>query len=141
MRSSTEAVLEYLIIKVLAGRDNIVRAVHDYFVNSVSPSSVAIRYSLSKHQVRGYIQRIVEKTGSVVKARVLLKHAIPIILKIKPIVKEINGHIARCGLCGEELPSQIMEDHIRKRHAGLIDEYLESTVEIIKKNITLSRNS
>lgn len=141
MRSSTEAVLEYLIIKVLAGRDNIVRAIHDYFVNSVSPSSVAMKYSLSKHQVRGYIQRIIEKTGSVIKARVLLKHAIPVILKIKPIVKEANSHIVKCILCGEELPNQIMEDHIRKRHASLINEYLESTVEIMKKNIALSHNS
>lgn len=140
MRSAAEAVLEYLIIKVLAGRDDIVRAVHDYFVNSISPSSVAIRYSLSKHQVRGYIQRIVEKTGSVMKARVLLKYATPVILKIKPITKEVNGYIVKCSLCGEEFPSQIMEDHIRKRHLSLIEEYLESTVEIIKKNIALSHN-
>ncbi|MCS7112142.1 MAG: hypothetical protein N3D82_04165 [Ignisphaera sp.] len=141
MRSSTEAVLEYLIVKILAGRDDIVRAVHDYFVNSVSPSSVATKYNLSKHQVRGYIQRIVEKTGSVVKARVLLKYAIPVVLKIKPVTREVNGYIVKCGICGEELPSQIMEDHIRKRHASLIDEYLESTVEIIKKSVTLNHNS
>jgi hypothetical protein len=140
MRSSTEAVLEYLIIKVLAGRDDIVKAVHDYFVNSISPSSVALKYSLSKHQVRGYVQRIVEKTGSVIKARVLLKHATPIILKIKPVARRINSQIVKCGLCGEELPSQVMEDHIRKRHSGLIDEYLESTIEIIKKNIALNHS-
>lgn len=140
MRSPAEAVLEYLIIKVLAGRNDVIKAVHDYFVNGVSPSSVAIKYSLSKHQVRGYIQRIVEKTGSVVKAKVLLKYAIPILLKIKPITKEVNGYIVKCGLCGEELPNQIIEDHIRKRHASLIDEYLESTIEIIKKNTTLRYN-
>lgn len=140
MKSSTEAVLEYLIVKMLVGREDVVKAVQDYFVDSMSPSSVAIKYNLSKHQVRGYIQRIVEKTGSVIKARVLLKYAIPVVLKIRPIVKEVNGYIVKCGLCGEELPIQIMEDHIRKKHANLVEECLESTVEIIRKSVALNHS-
>ena len=139
MGSSVEDLLEYLIVKVLAGKDNIVNALADYFVKGESPSTIAAKYGLSKHQVRGYAQRITEKTGSSAKARALLKYAIPIITKIKPIVK-INGSIAKCILCGEELPVQIIEDHIKKRHRVVVEEYLHSTIELLRKSIALSNS-
>ncbi|MCI4438089.1 MAG: hypothetical protein JHC33_14885 [Ignisphaera sp.] len=135
MRSSLEDLLEYLVVKVLAGKESVVKALIDYFVYAESPSNIAVKYDLSKNQVRGYAQRIIEKTGSAAKAKVILKYATPIILKIKPIVRKTNGALVKCLLCGEELPIQVIEDHIRKKHASVVDDYLYSIIDLLKKNI------
>lgn len=136
MKNSLVAVLEYLVLKALADRVEVVKALYDYFVEGSSPSTIANKYSLSKHQIRGYVQRIMEKTGSGTKARVFMKYAIPVIIKIKPIVRKVNGAIVVCGLCNEELPIQVIEDHIKKKHANVVNEYISSVVEVLKKVIT-----
>lgn len=133
MRTGAESALEYVVIKMLADKENVVRALYDYFVLDESPSAVAARYGLTKHQVRGYAQRMVEKLGSVVKAKVILKYAVPAVLRLKPIARKTNGFMARCAVCGEELPLQIMEDHIKKRHNSIVEEHLTAIINIIKK--------
>jgi hypothetical protein len=140
MKTSIEGLLEYLIVKALAGKDNVVKALSDYFVYGESPSVIALKYGLSKHQVRGYAQRIVEKTGSVTRAKVILKYATPIILKIKPVTKKMNSSFVKCLLCGEELPLQIAEDHIRKKHTPIVEDYLQSTVELMRKSTIMDRS-
>jgi len=140
MRTSIEGLLEYLIVKALAGKDNVIKALTDYFVYGESPSVIALKYDLSKHQVRGYAQRIVEKTGSVTRAKVILKYATPIILKIKPITRSLNNSFIKCLLCGEEFPFQIAEDHIKKKHMSIVEDYLQSTVELMRKNIIMDHS-
>jgi len=138
LRSATTAVLEYLILKVLANKEEVVRALYDYFVEEASPSMLAMKYGLSKHQIRGYVQRIMEKTGSSTKAKVLMKYAAPVVTRLKPVAIKLNGSMALCGLCNEELPLQIVEDHIRKKHANIISECLDSVVDVLRKNIKKS---
>jgi hypothetical protein len=137
MRSGLASVLEYLVLKMLAGKEEVVKALYDYFVEEGSPSTIATKYGLSKHQIRGYVQRIMEKTGSGIKARVLMKYTIPIIIKIKPVTKKVNGSVAICGLCNEELPIQIIEDHIKKKHTDIVNEYVNSVIEVLRKSTTL----
>lgn len=137
MKNSAIAALEYLILKVLANKEEVVRALHDYFVEGASPSSIAIRYGLSKHQIRGYIQRIMEKTGSPIRARVLMKYVTPLVVKLKPIAEKVNGSLVVCSLCGEELPIQIIEDHIRKKHNDVVAECVYSVVEILRRDNTV----
>lgn len=127
-------------MKALAGKDNVIKALSDYFVYGESPSVIALKRGLSKHQVRGYAQRIVEKTGSVTRAKVILKYATPIILKIKPVTKKMNSSFVKCLLCGEELPLQIVEDHIRKKHMPIVEDYLQSTVELMRKSTIMDRS-
>lgn len=139
MRNSAIAVLEYLVLKMLADKGEVVKALYDYFVEGASPSTIAIRYNLSKHQIRGYVQRIMEKTGSATKARVLMKYATPVIVKLRPIAKRLNGSIAVCSLCNEELPIQIVEDHIKKKHTDYVAECLSSVIEVLKKNTAVKK--
>lgn len=141
MRSSSESVLEYLILKVLASRENVVKALYDYFVDGTSPSSIATKYGLSKHQVRGYVQRIVEKTGSSMRSRVLMKYSVPVILKLKPITRRINDSVAICILCSEELLMQVVEEHIRKKHSDIVNECLNSVIDILRRNLTMKQRS
>jgi len=140
VKSSTESVLEYLILKVLANREEIVKALYDYFVEGASPSTIAMKYGLSKHQIRGYVQRIIEKTGSPMKSRVLMKYTAPLILKLKPIARKVNTSMAICGICKEELPVQVIEDHIKKKHSDILGECLDSVIDILKKTSTVKRH-
>jgi len=140
VKSSTESVLEYLILKVLANREEIVKALYDYFVEGASPSTIAMKYDLSKHQIRGYVQRIIEKTGSSMKSRVLMKYTAPLILKLKPIARKVNTSMAICSICEEELPVQVIEDHIRKKHSDILSECLDSVIDILKKNAAMKRH-
>lgn len=139
MRNSAIAVLEYLVLKMLADKEEVVRALYDYFVEGASPSTIAVRYNLSKHQIRGYVQRVMEKTGSATKAKVLMKYATPVIIKLRPIAKKLNGSIAVCSLCNEELPIQIVEDHIKKKHTDYVTECLGSVIEVLKKNTVIKK--
>ncbi len=139
MRSSLEALLEYLVVKALANKFEIIKALADYFVNNKSPSTVASEYGLSKHQVRGYIQRIVEKAGSVNKARTIMKFIAPYVLKIKPIMKKSSDTIVQCILCGEELPLIAAEEHVKKYHGGLVDEYVDAIIELLRRDLEKHR--
>ena len=141
MRSAIESVLEYLVAKALADRFEVVQALYDYFVEGRSPSVLASRYKLSKHQIRGYVQRITEKTGSLLKARIIIKYATPYIMKVRPIVKRMNDNMVRCLVCGEELPIQVAEDHIRKYHGAILAEYIDAIVELMRRDVISSRAS
>ena len=140
VRNTAVSVIEYLILKVLADKEEVVKALYDYFVEGLSPSSIAFRYGLSKHQVRGYVQRIMEKTGSALRAKALMKYAVPLIIKIKPVAKKLNESMVACNVCGEELPLQIIEDHIKKKHPEIVSECLYAVIDILKKNMTIKSN-
>ena len=137
MRSAIESVLEYLLAKALAGKVNVVKALYDYFVEGKSPSTLANEYGLSKHQVRGYIQRITEKTGSVTRARVIIRFVTPYVLKVRPIMKRINDSIAKCLVCGEEMLYSVAEDHVRKYHSAIISEYIDAIIELLHRDFSM----
>ncbi len=139
MRSVLESVLEYLIAKALADKLEVVQALYDYFVNGTSPSVLATKYGLSKHQIRGYVQRITEKTGSLARARIVIKYATPFVLKVRPIVKKLGESMVKCLVCGEELPIQVAEDHIRKYHGALLSEYIDAVIELMRRELQASR--
>ncbi len=139
MRSVLESVLEYLIAKALADKLEVVQALYDYFVSGMSPSVLAAKYGLSKHQIRGYVQRITEKTGSLARARIVIKYATPFVLKVRPIVKRVGENMVKCLVCGEELPIQVAEDHIRKYHGALLSEYIDAVIELMRRELQASR--
>ncbi|HIP56541.1 MAG TPA: hypothetical protein EYH02_00495 [Ignisphaera aggregans] len=139
MRSTLEAVLEYLVAKALADKLDVVQALYDYFVNGVSPSVLAVRYGLSKHQIRGYIQRITEKTGSLTRARIVIKYATPFILRVRPVMKRVGENLVKCMVCGDELPIQVAEDHIKKYHSTLLSEYIGAVIELMRRELRASR--
>ncbi len=140
MRSSIEALLEYLVAKALAGKKDILNAIYEYFTENRSPSVLASKYGLSKHQIRGYVQRIVEKAGSVTRAKVLIKYCMRYLERVRPVMKHISENMVRCMLCGDEVPITVAEDHIRKHHGGLVSEYVASIIELMRRDIVEKRS-
>ena len=141
MKTSIEAVLEYLVVKALVGRSDILNALQDYFIYNKSPSVIAARYGLSKHQVRGYVQRVVEKAGSITKARVIVRKSSPYIMRIRPVVKHTSYGMVRCLVCGDEMPALVVEDHVRKYHQGLVEEYVATVIQLLKREIRAARTA
>ncbi len=139
MKTAIESVLEYLLAKVLAGRSEVVKALYDYFVEGKSPSTLASKYGLSKHQVRGYVQRITEKTGSLVRARAIVRYVTPYVLRVKPVIKHVGNGISRCMICGEEMLSAVAEDHIRKYHGAILAEYVDAILDLLARDLERKR--
>jgi len=139
LKTAIESVLEYLLAKALAGRKEVVKALYDYFVEGKSPSTLASKYGLSKHQVRGYVQRIVEKTGSLVRARAIIKYVTPYVLRVKPVIKHVGNGMSRCLICGEEMLTPVTEDHIRKYHGAILAEYIDAVLDLLARDLERKR--
>ena len=117
--SNLEKFVRYLVVKALAGRMNAIQAIYDYVVGGESPSTVAYRYGLSKHQLRGYAQRIIEKAGSELRAKVLLRIITPHVINIRPLVVPYSDGEYYCPYCNVRISAHRVEDHIRS-HKDLV---------------------
>lgn len=91
-----EGVCSYLVLQVLAGNKHVPEVVHMYFVLNVSPSTISTHTGVPVGKVKGYINRIHEKTGGrYMKAREAIRLLYPCVIKLEPI---INGNY--CTACG-----------------------------------------
>ncbi len=118
--STVEKLVKYLVVKALAGHGYAVQAVYEHIVNEISPSTLAYKYGMSKHQLRGYTQRVIEKAGSEWRAKALLRLLTPYILRVKPIIVVYGDGKAYCSYCKVEIPMAKTEDHVRRRHKDLV---------------------
>jgi len=139
LSTSLVSVLEYLVIKIMAGRDEVVRSLYEYLVNGGSPSVISEKYKLSKHQIRGYAQRVIERAGSVSRAKAILRYSYPYIFKIKPAVKPINDSLVKCLLCGDEIPMLIIEDHIKRQHEDVVREYVDAVIDLLLREFSKTK--
>jgi len=124
--SSMKELTKYMVIKILSGRREVVDAVYEYFVLDISPKQIADRYGLTINQVRGYAQRILGKTHSLNKAKVLLKYIYPHITGIEPVIEKNI-----CRICRRYV--YMPENHINSFHRDIINTY---TMKIISEVFT-----
>ncbi len=119
-KTDTKALVSYVALKILGGSDYILEALKEYLVEGEGPATVAYKYGISKHQLRGYAQRIIEKSGSEQKARKVLPILIEISQGVEPIVVR-KGESYTCKLCNAELTRDDAEDHVRKEHKDVLN--------------------
>jgi hypothetical protein len=115
-----KSLVSYVALKVLGGSDFVLDALEEYLVKGDGPATVAHRYSISKHQLRGYAQRITEKSGGELRA----KKVVPILREIfngtEPVVSKTQSGMFACKLCGQTMPKEDTEEHIRKFHKEIV---------------------
>lgn len=128
------SLLEYLVLKMLTGNGIVVEALKMYIVDEMSPSTVASKLGLSKHQIRGYAQRVVEKIGDFRKAFLVISEVYDLLMRIKPIVSNY-GHRKICMVCGREL-STSGEDHVKRYHREVVEDYVYSILTILKIRVS-----
>ncbi|MEM0260579.1 MAG: hypothetical protein QXJ51_04380 [Sulfolobales archaeon] len=119
--NSISEVLEYLVLKMMAGRPEILKALIEYVEGNLSPAAAPQIYNVSKHQLRGFIQRIYDKANNRPLANLLIKLAVPIILEKTRIYIDRSQRPEECMVCGRKLYNVFPEDHIKKHHKDLIE--------------------
>ena len=128
--------LEYLVIKQLAGNPA-VDMIYQHFIEFESVSDIARRYNVSKHSVRGYVTRVLEKSGgSRTKAMTLLKYVYPLVKEVKPAVAR-DGGMCICLLCGEKMMCDVnvIEFHIMKNHMDIVQMYVDDVLGKLRSRV------
>ncbi|BCU67374.1 hypothetical protein HS7_08110 [Sulfolobales archaeon HS-7] len=138
----TKSLINYIALKILGGNDYLLNALEEYLVKGEGPATVAYRYGISKHQLRGYTQRIIEKSGGEPRARKIIPILKRISKGVKPIVtKEKTSGLYKCTKCDINVQSDDAEEHVREAHKDLLtlairqmtDELEKVKMEINKK--------
>ncbi len=138
MEDPVIALVRFLVVKRLAGNSSMLMAVKEYFVDGVSPSSISYKYKVSKFRVRGYIQRVTEKTRNSYLASSIIKQVFPIILEIEPAVIKVNEKYV-CLLCDQSFNNEItVENHLRRKHEEHINKTIKEVLESVKELSTSS---
>jgi len=122
----------YLILKALASRPA-ADVLYDYFVRNLGVREVARKHNISKDRVRGYIERVREKSFcNTYRARAYIRVLYPHIKKIKPVI-EISDGMCRCKLCGATLYARQAELHLVMSHRDIVASYLDAILEAVKE--------
>jgi len=143
MDNSLRQALRYLVIKALIDK-SVVRIIYEYFVEDSSPSVLASRYGVTRHQVRGYVLRITDKMSHV-KARAVIKHVYPYLMDLGYIFEYDGQRQFRCKICGLEIHNIYkrtqfaMHDHISKNHMDYVDTIVDRIIEALKQSISKNR--
>lgn len=123
--------VRYLVIKALSNNFIAINAILDYIVKNESPSTIAYRYGISKHQVRGYVQRILDKVGNLYIASKILTILHPLIKDMKPLIS-LTPRGTYCRLCETWVVKHSAEEHVRRKHKDLVNLYTIKLINALK---------
>lgn len=134
MEDPVVTLVKFLVTKRLAGNSSTLMVVKEYFVDGISPSSISYKYKISKFRVRGYIQRVTEKTRNSYLASLIIKQVFPAILEIEPAVIKVNERYV-CLLCDRFFDNEVtIENHLRRKHEEHINKTVKYVLESIKES-------
>ncbi|MDT7872001.1 MAG: hypothetical protein RXQ78_00975 [Sulfolobaceae archaeon] len=129
----TKSLINYIALKILGGSDYIIDALEKYLVKGEGPASVAYEYQISKHQLRGYAQRIIEKSGSEARAKKIIPIIKEISKDIKPIIKKGEDELYTCTICDISVPKEDAEEHVRKYHKDILTATIKTMTERLEE--------
>jgi len=121
---------QYVALKVVSGNGAVFKKLlRKYLIGGQSPSKVAYKYGLSKYQLRGYAQRIIEKCGSEHTAKMLLPTLISVASTIEPTLKKVDEVRYNCSKCKISLTKDEAEEHVKQKHK---DDLSSATIKFFK---------
>ncbi|MCI2414358.1 MAG: hypothetical protein MPF33_03765 [Candidatus Aramenus sp.] len=115
-----KSLINYVALKILGGSDYLLNALEEYLVNGEGPAIVAHKYNISKHQLRGYAQRIIEKSGSELRAKKVIPILKEISKDVKPVVVRDENGVYTCSVCHTVVAKEDAEEHVRKYHKDVL---------------------
>jgi len=87
--------------------------------------------NVSRAELKGYLSRAREKVGNGYKSLVIIKHVVPLLSDIQPII--VNN---RCIICNTDLRySQDALMHVRYRHRDMVAKYVDEVVKKLAKRM------
>lgn len=132
-QTDIKSLVNYVALKILGGSDYLLDALEEYLVNGEGPATVAFKYNISKHQLRGYAQRIIEKSGNEAKAKKLVPILKSISNDVKPIIKKTTDGSYECSICNIAIAKEDSEEHVRKYHKEYLNENINNMMEKLEK--------
>jgi len=129
--------LEYLVVKQLANNPA-VDMVYKHFIEFQSVSDIGRMYGVSKHSVRGYVTRVLEKSGgSRTKAMTLLKYVYPLVKEIRPVIIRDGDGLCICLLCGEKMMCNVnvAEFHVTRKHMDIVRMYVDDVLGKLRSRV------
>ncbi len=133
MRDAVDQLIQYMLMKRLTGRSEVVIAIIDYYVNGASPSDIGAKLRVSRLKVRGWIQRVAEKCNysHSVAARVAGRVAAAV-MEVDPIIVRVGGR-ALCTICGAALrdDERALRRHILRQHG----EEFRTLAELVRRRL------
>jgi DNA-binding CsgD family transcriptional regulator len=119
--------VEYLVKQRLAGNKKSM-CIYSMIVEGKPPKEISEVCDITKSGVKSYVSRVIEKMGNGHRAVIALKHILPLVLKIEPII--VGG---RCRICGAEAfhPIEAL-NHVQYRHRDTIEHYTKQIISTLK---------
>lgn len=104
----------YMVSRRLAGLP--VEFVRDYFVDYASPSTIARKYGIGKHAVRGVLIRC-GRFMRFAEVAYVVKVSMPFVLKVRPMLR--GDAVVTCVLCGDSFVNHADRRvfHMRRKHS------------------------
>jgi len=122
IEARVKGVIEYLVIRRLSNNIIPILSIKEYYIDDLSPSTIAHKYNVSKTMVKGYLERILNKTESHALAYEVIKRTFNTIMNLNPIIFKFN-HYYYCILCDKKFYSQEHATrHVKYRHKELVGE-------------------
>jgi hypothetical protein len=133
-------VIEFLIVKEMAGKEKLIDLIAMYLEDKIRPSD-AENFGIPRTILRATLQRLYEMEADREKLRAITMGVAPIIKEKVPTIISNDNKCNICKICGENLTMRNIfpEDHIKKRHRNLIRETLEKVVDEYR-NVIKSRS-
>jgi len=123
--------IEYVVLQRLSN-PVAVDVMYEYFVNNLSPTAIASKYGgrgITRSAVRGYIQRLYEKSSFMYQlVPHMLRRIAPMLQGIEPVIERLEEYgTSRCKICGTIISGYPEANviHVRRRHKDIIDRHVE----------------
>jgi len=119
--------VKYLVKQRLAGNDKSM-CVYSMIIEGKPPKEISVMCNISKSGIRHYIRKVVGKMNNGHKAVAVLKHVLPLLLRIEPII--VGG---RCRICRAEISYRKgAMNHVQYQHRDIVEHYTKQIISILK---------
>jgi len=133
---SLEELINYLVRLRLADNKKAL-CILELASNGEHPSKIYEECKATRDELRSYLNRVREKMGNGYKTFVIIKHVIPLLSDIKPVI--VDG---RCTLCGADMQVNCaIMSHLFHRHKDVVDYYVQWVIDKLRERVNGNKNS
>lgn len=130
--------VRFLVKRRLAGDEKTMKAIEMVFLRNASPSEVESVLGVRKTNIKSKILQFAQYLGNSTKAAIVVKHTLPVVMGIEPIIVDVDRFTFRCKLCNKVSTIGVRNvqpklNHIEIYHKGLVNDYTEMVLKKIKQ--------
>jgi len=130
--------VRFLVKRRLAGDEKTMKTIEMVYLRNASPSEVESVLGVRKTNIKSKILQFAQCLGNSTKAAIVVKHTLPVVMGIEPIIVDVDRFTFRCKLCNKVSTIGVRNvqpklNHIEIYHKGLVNDYTEMVLKKIKQ--------